>query len=287
MASSNRVPTVQPQRGKGGNTMGTEKICVVVKTYPSISKTYRELVCCGGINEQGQWRRLYPLPFRRLPDYRRFQKYSWITADLTPDNDGRPESFRPNIDSIKIETGPLPANDWLQRMELIYRSGVSTLEEIRDAKERKQLSMATVRAGEVDGMRFRPADPQTEQKWRDVLSQPQLPGIDQESFYVLKPLPYTFQYVFRCEDEHCSGHEITTLDWEVAALFHNLKERGMSDMDAANGVCEAFQARIDRPDRALHFFVGTTVQFGTWVIGGVAYPPKKTIEKLMQATLDL
>jgi len=37
-----------------------------VKTYPTLSKKYDELVCTAGILDNGSWARIYPLPFRKL-----------------------------------------------------------------------------------------------------------------------------------------------------------------------------------------------------------------------------
>jgi len=43
-----------------------KKVYIVVKTYPTISKKYSEIVCTAGILENGDWIRLYPIPFRKL-----------------------------------------------------------------------------------------------------------------------------------------------------------------------------------------------------------------------------
>lgn len=40
-----------------------EKLLVLAKTYPTISKTYEHLVCIAGITEDGEWRRIYPVPW--------------------------------------------------------------------------------------------------------------------------------------------------------------------------------------------------------------------------------
>lgn len=45
-----------------------KRVLITVKTYPTISKKYDELVCTAGILEDGTWIRIYPLPFRKL-DY--------------------------------------------------------------------------------------------------------------------------------------------------------------------------------------------------------------------------
>jgi hypothetical protein len=69
-----------------------KRIYVVVKTYPTISGKYAELVCTAGILEDGSWIRLFPMPFRLLSDDQKYPKYTWInveveryTADFRPE----------------------------------------------------------------------------------------------------------------------------------------------------------------------------------------------------------
>ncbi len=45
-----------------------QEILILAKTYPTFSQKYFELVCTAGINTQGEWRRIYPIPFRELPE---------------------------------------------------------------------------------------------------------------------------------------------------------------------------------------------------------------------------
>ena len=42
--------------------MTMQKVFILVKTYPNLSKKYDELVCTAGICEDGSWVRIYPLP---------------------------------------------------------------------------------------------------------------------------------------------------------------------------------------------------------------------------------
>ena len=40
-----------------------KKILVTVKAYPEKSKRHGQVVCTIGITEEGEWIRLYPMPF--------------------------------------------------------------------------------------------------------------------------------------------------------------------------------------------------------------------------------
>jgi hypothetical protein len=79
-----------------------EKILVLVKTYPNISKKYRETVCTAGVKENGDWVRMYPIPFRFLNDGQKFTKYQWINAQLEKNKqDTRPESYKVNATTLE------------------------------------------------------------------------------------------------------------------------------------------------------------------------------------------
>jgi hypothetical protein len=42
--------------------MTKTKVLIAVKTYPSLSSKYDELVCTAGFLEDGSWIRVYPIP---------------------------------------------------------------------------------------------------------------------------------------------------------------------------------------------------------------------------------
>ncbi len=48
-------------------TMERLRLLITVKTYPIPSKKYDELVCTAGVDETGDFFRLYPINFRELP----------------------------------------------------------------------------------------------------------------------------------------------------------------------------------------------------------------------------
>ncbi len=100
-----------------------QRILITVMTYPHPSKGYQELVCTAGINENKEWVRLYPVDYRYRERNQQFRKYQWIEADLQkadPKKDNRPETYRPNLESIKILGEPLSTkNEWRERRDFI------------------------------------------------------------------------------------------------------------------------------------------------------------------------
>ncbi|MCX8481853.1 MAG: hypothetical protein ORN58_08035, partial [Sediminibacterium sp.] len=76
--------------------MAKTKVLITVKTYPTISIKYDELVCTAGFLEDGTWIRIYPIQFRKKSFEEQYKKYDWIEIDLVKNNsDFRKESFRP------------------------------------------------------------------------------------------------------------------------------------------------------------------------------------------------
>lgn len=116
-----------------------KRIYILVKTYPVVSDKYSELVCTAGILEDGSWIRLYPVPFRFLEDEKRFPKFSWIEVEVQKrSEDFRPESYSPNLDTLRVEE-KMPVN-WRERKRSILKSPVySDLSQlIRQAKSSKR-----------------------------------------------------------------------------------------------------------------------------------------------------
>ncbi len=73
--------------------MAKERILITVKTYPTLSSKYDELVCTAGLREDGSWVRIYPIPFRKLDYDSRYAKYQWIELNLVKNtSDPRPET---------------------------------------------------------------------------------------------------------------------------------------------------------------------------------------------------
>jgi hypothetical protein len=84
--------------------MALAKVLIAVKTYPTISTKYEELVCTAGFKEDGTWIRIYPVQFRKKAYSEQYSKYQWIELDLVKNkSDIRPESYRPIAHESEIK----------------------------------------------------------------------------------------------------------------------------------------------------------------------------------------
>jgi len=242
--------------------MAKKKILVTVKTYPTISKKYDELVCTAGFDEDGKWIRIYPVPFRKLDYVHRYKKYQWIEMDLIRNkSDFRPESYSPrNIDAADVITfhDKLGTEEnWAERKKFILRNIYDDMSALISEAKTKGLytSLAVFKPAEIIDFVCKPVEKEWSEKQKATLEQERL--FDKKSTHeIVKKLPYKFSYTF-CD---VNGNESTLMneDWEIGALFWNCLEKNRGDEHAAckdvrNKYWDDFAKTKD-----LYFFLGTT-----------------------------
>ena len=57
-----------------------ERLLILAKAAPETSKKYESLVCVAGITDSGEWRRVYPLPWKMFWESsgRNFKKHAGL-----------------------------------------------------------------------------------------------------------------------------------------------------------------------------------------------------------------
>lgn len=247
------------------------RVLITVKTYPVPSTKYEELVCTAGVLENGEFVRLYPIDYRLRPYDQWYKKYQWIEVDAVKNpNDPRPESYRP-VGEIRCLGAPLStANNWQERKRFVLAKGTRTMCYLRQQNQ-ETVSLGIVRPREVTGFEIeeRPGEWSVEEVRQLRLFMP--------SRKPLERIPFKFSYRFTCEDPDCKGHTMMIEDWEVGQLFRRERDRFRDPYEACEQVKKRFYDHICAPDRDVHFFVGTVLQYGTWIILGVFYPKKERL----------
>ncbi|MEL7608819.1 MAG: hypothetical protein AAGU74_04890 [Bacillota bacterium] len=261
-----------------------KRIYIVVKTYPTISKEYSELVCTAGILEDGSWIRLYPVPFRKLDIDQKYPKYTWIEIDAMRNTaDFRPETYRPDLSTIVVEAKPKKA-DWDERRRIIFKNKkiYTNLQELIDKAKSDSTSLAVFKPAKVLDFTIE----EVEREWdpnklailkglSQQLNLFQTPEEIEEEFKVVHKVPYKFSYKF--EDD--SGKQSTMMieDWEIGMLYFKcLSRAGGNESEAIAKVKEKYLDSF--LNRDLYYFLGTTKQFhyvapNPFIIVGVFYPP--------------
>jgi hypothetical protein len=274
--------------------MARKRIYITVKTYPSISKKYDELVCTAGIQEDGSWIRLYPLPFRKLDNEQKYKKYQWIEADVEKNtSDIRMESFKvSDTTNIKIFSEQNKSVDWEARKRIIFKSETvytNRSEIIRLTKKPLYKSLVIFKPSKIMAFNYNAIDREWPKEKLSLLkakaSHLSLFQTQEEvisEFGVVQKLPYRFSYRF--EDD--AGQELNLMieDWEIGTLYFNcLRYSEGVEEKALEKVRKKYWDEFMKKD--LYFFLGTRKSDhlrarNPFSIVGVFYPPKTFQQEL-------
>lgn len=266
----------------------TAKIFILVKTYPTLSNKYGELVCTAGIQEDGTWIRLYPIPFRLMEYEKRYTKYQWLEAKIIKNTrDPRPESYLiADNSSIKLFDKVDTKDKWAKRKALLSKTPVyEDLYELIQKANDNELSLAIFKPKEIKAFKIE----QTSREWdkdkikriEQNIKQPELFSSEEEqylkeTFQLVKKVPYVFSYTFT--DSKGKSSTLMIEDWEIGQLYWNcVKNSDGDEKKALEDVENKYMNEFMKKDLLL--FLGTTRQFhgrakNPFVITGVFYPPK-------------
>lgn len=249
-----------------------KRVLITVKTYPLPSEKYLELVCTAGMLEDGSFIRLYPIDYRYRPIWQWYKKYQWIEVEVEKhDKDSRKESYRPNLESIKLLGSPLDKKKgWAARRAIVLKNPPSSMEALRERQKVDMTSLGLVKPKEVLDVIIEPDAEEWKPEWQADIAQLRLFGPQRKS---LEKIPYKFRYRFTCNDPRCNGHTMMIEDWEIGQLYRHQVARLGDREKAADSVRQKLFAIMCAPNIDTHFFVGTVLQYGTWIILGVFWPP--------------
>lgn len=248
--------------------MALTRVLITVKTYPTLSSKYDELVCTAGFLEDGTWIRIYPIPFRKLDYDKRYKKYDWVEIDLVKNKaDFRPESYKPkSLDSNFNIVGSINTdNNWQFRKEIVLKNVYTDLTKlIEDSKNRDiNISLAVFKPKEIIDFLVEPVDRVWDKKKLDALKanaqQLKLFENSDNPFEVVQKLPYKFSYRFT--DENNRESKLMIEDWEIGALFwNNLKKHEGNEVLACQDVRKKYFDDFAKT-KDLFLYLGTTFEF--------------------------
>lgn len=261
--------------------MAITKVLITVKTYPTISAKYDELVCTAGFCEDGTWIRIYPVQFRKKSYNEQYKKYDWIEVDLVKNtSDFRPDSFRPkSIDSeIKVVGHIDTTNNWEVRKKACLGKIYYNLSELIAEAKNKDIctSLAVFKPTEILDFTAELVDREWDKDKLAKLNQLNLFETTKEGkFEVVQKLPYKFKFHFK--DNQGKESHMMIEDWETGQLYWNCLTRHEGDekkaiADVRNKYFNDFAKTKD-----LYFFLGTTqahhhVSLNPFVIIGTFHP---------------
>lgn len=272
--------------------MALEQVLITVKTYPTLSSKYNELVCTAGFRADGSWIRIYPIPFRKIPYEEQYSKYDLVELDLVRNTtDIRPETFRPrNIEEHGRIIGRIDTKDhWKQRREIVLRKVYTDLDAlIAEARNKKICtSLAVFKPKEVIDFVCEPCTRDWDQEKLLRLSQMNLFTKASGKLEIVNKLPYKFSYIFL--DHNNKRSKLMIEDWETGALYWNCL-RGAEGNEAI-ACAKVRQKYFDDFYRTkdLYFYLGTSLLYhfrspNPFMIIGTFHPtipqPPKVVPQL-------
>jgi hypothetical protein len=272
--------------------MAVEKICIIAKTYPTLSRKYNELVCTAGIRADGSWIRLYPIPFRQLEYDKQYHKFQWIEVDIERNmDDFRPETYRlRKHDSISINSQIPPDKNgtWATRRDLLLRNVYTDKQKlIADAYNtsiNRSLAVfkpAHIKKFVIEKAETRVWDPELLGTIEAKSHQVDLFLGAQNPYEVVHKVPYDFSYEFI--DENGFSSKLQIIDWEIGMLYWNcLKSNNNNEQAACEDVQKMYWDNFVKT-KDVYLILGTTKEFhakrspNPFLIIGV-FPPKPEVQ---------
>jgi hypothetical protein len=251
----------------------TERVLMLVKTYPTPSQKYGEIVCTAGINiDTLEWRRVFPYPFRTIEEGSQFKKWDIVEIPLERSNqDKRPESRR-LVDSRAIQTiAHIESGDkfWTPRIPYLRTGAATTVQEVLDEllSADKQVWGPTIRV-----VRAKPGTGVLESSYQGtvwdendlVKLEKARQGIEQNmfappelvrNFRTLKRPPYKLR--LRFSDQSGKEHSLLLLDWEFPWLLLKEITRLGSHEAALESVKKKVEQQIFASNRDPHLVLGS------------------------------
>lgn len=265
----------------------TKRVMILVKAAPVLTSRLEESMCVAAVSldQDPEWIRLHPVPFRDLADDTRFRKYQEVTVDvIRPRGDRRPESWVPLEGTLTPGDTIGTDHSWStrrQRLASLDRPTMCELVEMNRAGSGPSTpSLAVIRTLEPPELEITMRDSNQLEKWQQradaIAARPSLfddPDTKKPDFEVI---PWRFRYQYRCLAPACNGHSQTIVDWEAVALWRNVRRQ--SDWQAQ--MRRKFVDQLWADDRETELFVGNQEQHPqSFLVLGVFWPPKASLQQ--------
>ena len=234
------------------------RVCILVKALPQRSITHGETVCCAGITTDGEFKRLYPIKFRKLPNNVLFKRWDWVEFRYRPPtSDRRTESCHVMEETIRVKGIMRPS----ERTKVLSPLIVGSVTEASDDNR----SLALIRPKNTKFYWKRKPETQIESErniYRQAVSQGSL--FDRQ-LKGLEPSPFEFRFKF---EDDVGPHDYANGDWEAHAMFRKGKNRGQSDEETLDWMNTIFNDEY--PEKGMVFCVGNVASRPqTWQLLGV------------------
>jgi hypothetical protein len=245
------------------------ELMVNCKTYPAISKKYVETVCTGGVERNGNFVRLYPIPFRFLDNSEKYDRWNVVRVRVYRDlKDSRPESWHLEpgtpieiIDHISTERRRW---DWMKKA--VFPSRASMAEQ--------GLTNGLVHIEPLEFF-WKPDEKEWTASQKAVIAQGDLFADPTDKAEIANYVPWQFRLKYR---EVSTGEigEGKVLQWS----YYQGYRRNLVDGDeeaALRIVADRIRKSIFNPDRRVFAIFGTHSRYKIWMISALYHVPLEIV----------
>lgn len=250
----------------------TIEMMVNCKTYPAVSTRYAETVCTGGVQADGQFVRLYPVPFRFLDTEEQYKRWDVIRVKAYRDTkDQRPESWHLESGTQIERTGHISTDrrrwEWMQKT--VYGSASEMAE--------RGLTNGCV---EVEPLEFywKPDTKEWTAGQLKIIHQGDLFATAEQRHGISDRVPWQFRLKYR---EKNTGREDDgkVLAWSLYQGFRRVRNESECDELALAAIVEKVRGSIFNPDRTVFAILGTHSRFGNWMISALYHLPTEIVNR--------
>jgi hypothetical protein len=195
-----------------------------------------------------------------MQESQQFKTYDIVEVSVNPGNDGRPESRRPEMPSLKI-TGHV--DGWPARCDWINPTINSSIVPMQSAG----CTLAPVKVREVLEFIAEPSDTDWNPNQKDLLRQ----NLMFDDRRPLEKIPFDFR--IRWRDGDGAEHRSLVLAWEIYQTWRKYRQKYDNPVERMR---QKWIGDILGPTHEVSFFMGNHSRFReTWMICGWFIPPKE------------
>lgn len=239
------------------------------KTYPAVSQKYIETVCTGGVEANGDFVRLYPVPFRFLEGTQRYKRWDIIRVRAhRTTKDTRPESWHLSegceIKIVKRMTTHKRQWEWMRptvhqsTQEMAERGVTNGCVEIIPLEF----------YSEPDKKRWTPSQ-------LNVFKQKNLFISDEVLQEIADHVPWKFKIKYQEKHTGVEG-DLKVLAWSYyQGVRRNMKL--MSEEDAVRAIENKVKRSIFSDKNTVFAIFGTHSRLNHWMISALYHVPTKVI----------
>lgn len=247
----------------------TIELMVNCKTYPSISQKYTETVCTGGIQKNGKFVRLYPVPFRFLDSEEQYDRWDVIRVPVYKDpRDPRPESWH--------LAGPIKVLGKVTTEKKRWEWMKKAVHPSKASMEEKGVTNGCVR---IEPMEFyaKRDNKKLTAKQRGVLQQGDFLAPDKKKAAIADLVPWEFRLKFK-EFGSSEEEDKKVLAWSIYAGYRRQLKMLKDEKAAVEAVKLKVEQSIFDPERTVFGIFGTHKVFKLWMISALYHLPTKIIK---------